>query len=163
MTATGREDDEGLTLETSFGGQVILVSSSNYDDDSNKNPTNLHIWQWKIVFCTLCTCISHLLTFWRRSRSFHHVKWSVSPVCVWTTRAYDNKCSILSSYLDCRIVRTDFASVTTLNNWEMIVETRSSIFRWRSRCRLCWSSLLSALLTMPNFHCFFNDAVPHFL
>ena len=33
-----------------------------------------------------------------------------------------------------RIVRTHFASVVTLNNWEMITETRSYIFRWHSRC-----------------------------
>ena len=34
-----------------------------------------------------------------------------------------------------RIVTTQFASVMTLNNWEMITETRSYIFRWRSRFR----------------------------
>ena len=33
------------------------------------------------------------------------------------------------------IVRTHFATVMTLNNSEMIAETRSYIFRWRSRCR----------------------------
>ena len=27
-----------------------LGSLSNHDDDGNKNPTNLHIWQWKTVF-----------------------------------------------------------------------------------------------------------------
>ena len=44
-----------------------------------------------------------------------------------------------------RIVRTYLASVMTLNNWEMIAETRSYIFRWRSRCRrrcVCLSSLV---------------------
>ena len=43
-----------------------------------------------------------------------------------------------------RIVGTHFASVMSMNNWEMIAETPSYIFRWRSRCcrrRLCLSSL----------------------
>ena len=42
-----------------------------------------------------------------------------------------------------RIVRTHFASVMTLNNWEMIAETRSYTFRWCSRCcrhRVCLNS-----------------------
>ena len=45
-----------------------------------------------------------------------------------------------------RKVRTHFATVMTLNNWEMIAETRSYIFRWRSRCRrrrVCVNSLIS--------------------
>ena len=44
------------------------------------------------------------------------------------------------------IVTTQFASVMALNNWKMIAETRSYIFRWRSRFRrrrVCLSSLLS--------------------
>ena len=44
-----------------------------------------------------------------------------------------------------RIVRTHFSNIMTLNNWKMIAETRSYIFRWRSsfRCRrVCLSSLL---------------------
>ena len=28
---------------------TLLGSLSNHDDDDNKNPTNLHIWQWKTV------------------------------------------------------------------------------------------------------------------
>ena len=34
------------------------------------------------------------------------------------------------------IVRTHFARIMTLNNWEMIEETWSYIFSWRSRCRV---------------------------
>ena len=43
-----------------------------------------------------------------------------------------------------RIVRTHFSSKMTLNNWKMIAETRSYIFRWRSLFlrRVC---LLSSL------------------
>ena len=43
-----------------------------------------------------------------------------------------------------RIVRTHFSSIMSLNNWKMIAETRSHIFRWRSRFRrrrVCLSSL----------------------
>ena len=71
---------------------------------------------------------------------------------MWTTWAYDDKCSILSSYLKSagsnlisRTVRIHFANIMTLNNWEMIAETRSYIFRWRSCfCRhlVCLSSLI---------------------
>ena len=74
---------------------------------------------------------------------------------VWTTRAYDDKSSINFFVFLCPkrwfqfnswIVRTNFSSIMTLNNWQMIAETRSYIFRWRSRfCprRVCLSSLLS--------------------
>ena len=44
-----------------------------------------------------------------------------------------------------RIVRTHFSSIMSLNNWKMIAETRSHIFRWRSRFRrrrVCLSSLI---------------------
>ena len=43
-----------------------------------------------------------------------------------------------------RIVRTHFASMMILNNWEIIAETRSYIFGWRSRSRrrcFCRNSL----------------------
>ena len=47
------------------------------------------------------------------------------------------------------IVRTHFSSIMSLNNWKMIAETRSHIFRWRSRFRrrrVCLSSL-----TLPYY------------
>ena len=43
------------------------------------------------------------------------------------------------------IVRTHFSSIRSLNNWKMVAETRSHIFRWRSRfrpLRVCLSCLL---------------------
>ena len=43
------------------------------------------------------------------------------------------------------IVRTNFASLMTLNNCENLAETRSYIFRWRSRC--CRRGLC---LKLPN-------------
>ena len=48
------------------------------------------------------------------------------------------------SQFNSRIVRTHFSSIMTLNNWKIITETRSYIFRWRSRFRrrrVCLSSL----------------------
>ena len=53
----------------------------------------------KHQFCTLCPCIFHFCTFRRRSRSFHDVKWPIWQLHGWTTWAYDDKCSILSSFL----------------------------------------------------------------
>ena len=52
------------------------------------------------------------------------------------------------------IARTHFSSIMTFNNWKMISETRSYIFRWRSRIRrrrVCLSSLLLSL-TFPTFN-----------
>ena len=53
-----------------------------------------------------------------------------------------------------RIVRTHVSSIISLNNWKMIAETRSHIFRWRSRFRrrrrrVC----LSFLFTAPSSRC----------
>ena len=51
-----------------------------------------------------------------------------------------------------RIVGTHFSSKMTLNSWKMIAETRSYVFRWRSRFRrrrVC----LSSLLTMTERWC----------
>ena len=47
--------------------------------------------------------------------------------------------------INSRIVRRHFSSIMALNNWKMIAEKRSYIFRWRSRFRrrrVCLSSLL---------------------
>ena len=58
------------------------------------------------------------------------------------------------SQFNSRTVRTHFSSVMTLNNWKMIPETRSYIFRWRScfrRRRVCLSSLLPASWKRWNF------------
>ena len=46
-----------------------------------------------------------------------------------------------------RIVGTHFSSIVSLNNWKMIAETRSHIFKWRScfrRRRVCLSSHMSS-------------------
>ena len=71
----------GYIVTYNVAERETLGSWSNHDDDGNKNPTNLHIWQWKTGFYTLCSCTFHLLTFWRRSRSFYEVKWPVLQLC----------------------------------------------------------------------------------
>ena len=126
-----------------------MSSSRGARLDGNKNPTNLHIWQWKTVFLhalhvhfssfdilkTLSFCL------WREMTCF---------AVVWTTWAYDDKCSILSCperwfQFNSWIVKAHFSGIMTFNNWKMIAETRSDIFRWRYRFRrrrVCLSSLL---------------------
>ena len=50
--------------------------------------------------------------------------------------------------INSRTVRTHFSIIMTLNNWKVIAETRSYIFKWRSRFsqrRVCLSSLVSVL------------------
>ena len=65
---------------------------SNHDDDGNKNPTNLHIWQWKTVFLHVhASSFDILKTF-----SFFLRREMTCSAVVWTTWAYDDKCSILS-------------------------------------------------------------------
>jgi len=129
---------------------LILGSLSNHDDDGNKNPTNLHIWQWKTVFLHALHVLFHLLTFWRRSRFFYDVKWPVLQLCGRREHMMTNvEFCLLSQVLvqfNSRIFRTHFSSIMTLNNWKMIAETRSYIFRWCSRCRrrcVCLISLIS--------------------
>ena len=74
-----------------------IRSLSNHDDDGNKNPTNLHIWQWKTVF--LHALHVHFPSFdILKTFSFFLRREMTCFAVVWTTWAYDNKCSILSSY-----------------------------------------------------------------
>ena len=67
----------------------LLESLSNHDDDGNKNLQICIFDNEKQYFCTLCTCIFHLLTFWRRSRSFYDLTWNdlfcsrVDDVSIW--------------------------------------------------------------------------------
>ena len=75
-----------------------IGSLCNHDDDGNKSPTNLHIWQWKTVFLhalhvhfSSCDILKTFLFFLRREMTCFAV--------VRTTWAYDDKCSILSSYV----------------------------------------------------------------
>ena len=130
----------------------IKGSLSNHDDDGNKNPTNLHIWQWKTVF--LHALHVHFLSFdILKTFSFFLRHEMTCFAVVWTTWAYSWMfnfvllCSKRWFQFNSRIVRTNFSSIMTLNNWKMIAATRSYIFRWRSRfrrLRVCLSSLISS-------------------
>ena len=55
--------------------------------------------------------------------------------------------------INSRIVRAHFSSKMTLNNWKLVVETRSYIFRWRFRFRrrrVCSCSLLALVRQVPG-------------
>ena len=75
-----------------------------------------------------------------RYRPFHGVKWPVFPLC----RRREHLKTILQFCLisetliqiiiNPRMLKTHFASVITVNNWEIIAETWSFICRWRCRC-----------------------------
>ena len=92
---------------------------------------NLHIWRWRTTaFHALLVQFSFYI-FSRRSRSFHDLILCARREFMPTNIQF-NSCK----------VRTHFSHVMALNNWEMIAERRSYIFRWCSRRRrLCLSSL----------------------
>ena len=105
----------------------------------------------KQSFYMLCTCNFHFCTFQCCSRPFNDSK---RPVLQLYRRREHmvNIFNILFLSLspngwyqfDSQIFRIHFASIMTWNNWEIIAETRSYIFRWFSRCRrrrVCLSSL----------------------
>ena len=132
---------------------MILGSLSNHDDDGNKNPTNLHIWQRKTVTVFLHALHVYFFIFWH----FEHVlvlstTWNdlfcscVDDVSLWW-QLFNFVFLCLKRWfqLNFWIVRTHFTSIMSLNNWKMIAEMRSHIFRWGSRFRrrrVCLSSLL---------------------
>ena len=123
----------------------LIGSLSNHDDDGNKNSTNLLIWQWKTVF--LHALHVHLSCF---------DIWHFEDVLVLSTTWNDLFCNCVGDVgiwwqifnfvflfpkrwfqFNSRIVnlRAHFSSIMSLNNWKMIAETRSYIFRCRSRLR----------------------------
>ena len=126
-----------------------MRSSGGARLDDNKNPTNLHIWQWKTSF--LHALHVHFSSFdILKTPSFFLWREMTCFALVWTTWTYDDKCSILSCperwfQFNSWIVKAHFSGIMTLNNWKIIAETRSDIFRWRYRFlrrRVCLSSLL---------------------
>ena len=65
-----------------FIRRETFESLSNHDVAGNKNPTNLHVWQWKTVLLHALHVLFFLfLTFCRRSRSLYDVKWDVLQLC----------------------------------------------------------------------------------
>ena len=90
-----RASSENVTSR--FCNQFFLGSLSNHEDDGKKNPTNLHIWQWKTVF--LHALHVHISSFdILKTFSFFLRREMTCFAVVWTTSAYDDKCSILSSF-----------------------------------------------------------------
>ena len=133
---------------------VVIVDTWELKKPRRRRQQKLHKFAYftmkNSIFCTLCMCIFHRLTFSRRSRSFYDVKWPVSQLCGRCERMMTNVqfCLLLSKLwfqFNSRMVITHFSSIMTLNNWKIIAETRSYIFRWLSRFRrrrVCLSSLL---------------------
>ena len=78
---------------------------------------------WNDLFCS---CVDDVSIWWQM----------INVVCLCPKRWFQ---------FNSRIDRTHFSSLITLNNWNIIAETRSYIFRWRScfrRRRVCLSSLM---------------------
>ena len=101
-------------------------------------------WHWEdvLVLSTtwndlFCSCVDDVSTWWQM---FNFVF-----VCPKQLLQFNS-----------RRVRTHFLSIMTLNNWKLIAETRSYIFRWRSRFRrrrVCLSSLLSVIALRSQTLC----------
>ena len=132
---------------------VLLGSLSNQDDNGNKNPTNLRMWQWKTVF--LHALHVHFFIFWHfvdvlvLSTTWNDLFCScVDDVSIWWQMFnFVLLCPKSWFQFNSRTVETHFSSMITLNNWKKITETRSYIFRCRSRFhrrRVCLSSLLTS-------------------
>ena len=129
---------------------MLWGSLSKHDDDGNKKPH-------KFEYLTIKNSI-----FARFARAYF-IFWHFEDVLVLSMTWNDLFCSCVDDVsiwrqifnfvflcpkrwfqFNSRIVRTHFLRMMTLNNWKMIGETRSYIFRWRSRSRrrrVCLSSL----------------------
>ena len=90
--------------------------------------------------------------FARIARAFF-IFWHFEDVLVLSTTWNDLFCSCVDDVSiwwqmfksNSRAVKRHFSSIMTLNNWKMIAEKRSYIFRWRSRFRrhrVCLTSLI---------------------
>ena len=58
-----------------------LGSLSNHDDDGSKNPTNLHIWQWKTVFLRALHVHFSSFNILKTFLFFYDVTWPVLQLC----------------------------------------------------------------------------------
>ena len=147
-----------------------IGSWSNHDDDSNKNPTNLHIWQWNwnSIFARFARAF---FLFWHfedvlvLSKTWNDLFCScVDDVSIWWQMFnFVLLCPKRWFQFNSRIVRTHFSNIMTLNNWKMIAETRSYIFRWRSCFRrrlVCLSSLITKFRP-PSSGGFFQNSHPY--
>ena len=128
-------------LEKSYENITHLVAPQG-TKTGNKTVTNLHIWRWKTIVLHALHVHFSFWAFRERTRSFHYVKWPVLQLCGWNEHMMTNFqfCFLPLKHwfqFNSRIVRTQFSSIMTLNNWKMIAETQSYIFRWCSRCHRC--------------------------
>ena len=114
---------------------MIIGSLSNHDDDGNKNPH-------KFAYFTMKNSI-----FARFARAYSFF-WHFEDALVLSTTWNDLFCSCVDDVsiwsqmlifvflcpkprwfqFNFRIIRTQFSSIMTFNNWKMIAETRSYIF-----------------------------------
>ena len=112
-------------------------------------------------FCTLCTCIFHFLIFVDflvLSTTWNELFCScVDDVSIWWQMFnFVFLCPKRWFQINSRTFRRHFSSIMALNNWKMIAENRSYIFRWRSRFRrrrVCLSSLMTQQDTQTKKIC----------
>ena len=118
-----------------FGVSAESIESlSNHDDDGNKNPTNLHIWQGKTVSFARFARVYFI--FWRfedilvLSTTWNDLFccWVDDLTIRWQMFNFVFLCPKRWFQFNSRIVRTYSSSMMTLNNWNMIAEMSSYIF-----------------------------------
>ena len=88
------EEFESLECQRKWIGSL-----SNHDDIGNENVTNLHIWQRKTI---VLHALQEHFSFLDISQTFLFFPQCQMScfVVVWIMWAYDDKCSMLSSYID---------------------------------------------------------------
>ena len=124
--------------------------------DGNKNPTNLHIWQWKTVFLHALHVHFSPFDILKTLSFFLWREWPVLQLCGRREHMMTNVQFCLPEgrfQFNPWIVEAHFSGIITLNNCKMIAETRSDIFRWCYRFRrrrVCLSSLLIMPYARPT-------------
>ena len=133
-----------MALTWQSKGQVLSIIIDN------KNVTNLRTWQWKTIVLHalhMHSIFGHFIDVLILSATWNDLFCScVDDVSIWWQMFHFVFLSLKRWFqFNSIIVRTHFSSIMTFNNWKMIAETRSYIFRRRSRFRrrrLCLSSLM---------------------
>ena len=123
-----------------------IGSLSNHDDDGN-------IFAYLTVKSIFARFARAFLFFWHfedglvLSTTWNDLFCScVDDLSIWWQMFNFVLCPKRLFQFNSKIVKTHFSSKMDLNNWKMIAETRSYIFRWHFRfCRrcVCLSSLIS--------------------
>ena len=147
----------GYSVQSSAIFWVIFVVTSK------SNTRIRHLVKKKAI--SLFVLVSRVIETLRSRHKVNSAHSSFADVLIFSTRWNDLFCSrsddvsiwwLMFNFVflslrgrfqfNSKIVRSHFASVMTLNNWEMIAETRSYIFRWRPRCRRHRRCFLIALV-----------------